>query len=80
MSTDQINLISNILKDLLKDGSDGKSEEIAKLIHAKLMQQQEEKAEAERKKWEEINKYFDPFKSCNGCYRPNPRCRCLTKY
>ncbi len=76
MSTDQINLISDILKDLLKDG---KPDEIAKLIVEKLMQQQEEKAEVKRKKLEERDKGLDMHASCTGCYRPNLYCRCDTK-
>jgi len=76
MSDDEVNLISNILKDLLKDGSDGKSDEIAKLIVAKLKQQQDEKAEAQRKKQEERDKGINPYASCSGCYRPNMACKC----
>jgi len=79
MSTDQINLISNILKDLLKDGSDGKSDEIAKFIVEKLKQQQEEKAEVRRKELEERDKGINPYAYCSGCYRPNYACKCATK-
>jgi len=76
MSADQVNLISNILKDLLKDD---KSEEIAKLIVAKLKQQQEDKAEEQRKKLEERDKGINPYESCRGCYAPNMACKCYTK-
>ena len=79
MSKDQVNLISNILKDLLKDGSNGKSDEIAKLIVAKLKQQQDEKADVQRKEWDEVNKGINPYASCSGCYRPNMACKCATK-
>ena len=79
MSDEQINLISNILKNLLKDGSDGKSDEIAKFIVAKLKQQQEEKVEVKRKYLEERDKGLDMYASCSGCYRPNMACRCDTK-
>jgi len=76
MSADQINLISNILKDLLKDGSDGKSEEIANLIVAKLKEQQKEKEEVQRKKWEKEQAGLDPNGYCTGCRRANPYCGC----
>ena len=76
MSADQVNLISNILKDLLKDD---KSEEIAKLIVAKLKQQQEDKAEVKRKEQEERDKGINPYESCSGCYHPNMACKCDTK-
>ena len=73
MSTDQINLISTILNGLLKDG---KPVEVAKLIVAKLKQQQEDKAEAQRKKHEEIDKGLNPYASCSGCWHPNMACKC----
>ena len=76
MSDDQVNLISNILKNLLKDTSDGKSDEIAKLIVAKLKQQQEEKADAQSKKLDEVNNGLDANKSCSDCHRPNMYCKC----
>jgi len=76
MSKDQVNLISNILKDLLKDGTDDKSDKIAKLIVAKLKQQQDEKAEAQSKKLDEVNNGLDANKSCSDCHRPNMYCNC----
>lgn len=76
MSDDQVNLISNILKDLLKDGSDGKSDEIAKLIVAKLKQQQDEKQEARNKLREERDKGLNMEASCSDCHRPNMYCNC----
>ena len=86
MSDVQINLIVNILMvdyhvNLEGDADNKKIKlvETAKLILAKLTQQQNEKAEAQSKLSEELNKDIDMNRMCSGCYVPNSHCRCSTK-
>ena len=73
MSSEQINLIVSILKDKEKNLTETYFVEIANEILAKLKQQQEEKAEVQRK---EQDKGLNPNASCSGCYRPNMACKC----